>query len=348
MKKILFTGGGTGGHIYPNLAIMDLLKNKYELIYMGSKNSMEQKVVSPNYKFYAITTVKLKRSLSIKNLIIPFKLIAGINQAKKILKKEKPDLIFSKGGFVSIPVIIAGHLLKIPCLTHESDITLGLANKIIKNKCKYVLTSFEQTSNSLNNGIYTGSPIRKEIVNASVNNFNSKYKLNNNKPNILIFGGSLGSKTINEFIFQNINILTKKYNIYHIVGKNNSFNISIPNYFQYEYVKDIQDLLVGVDMVITRGGSNALFELLTLKKPMLIIPLSKRESRGDQILNAEYFKSKNLANVLYEEDLSCLNILNSIEQTLKNKNNFMNNASKFNALGNDKIISIIEDTLKKR
>lgn len=348
MKKILFTGGGTGGHIYPNLALMDLLKEKYDLVYIGSKNGMEQKIVEKDYKFYPITTVKLKRSLSVKNLLIPFKLISGISQAKKILKKEKPDLIFSKGGFVSVPVVIAGYMLKIPCITHESDITMGLANKLIKNKCKYVLTSFEQTSNSCKNGIYTGSPIRKEIVNANINNFNLKYRVNNNKPNILIFGGSLGSKTINEHIFNNISILTKKYNIYHIVGKNKSKKIDAPNYFQYEFVKNIEDLSIGVDLVITRGGSNALFELLTLKKPMLIIPLSKKESRGDQILNADYFKEKKLANVLYEENLSCLNLLNAIEQTLNNKEEFIKNAKNFNAYGNDNIIKIIEYTIKKR
>ena len=190
MKKILFTGGGTGGHIYPNLAIMDLLKNEYEIVYIGLNNSLEEKLISKDYKFYGISAVKFVRSLTLKNLLIPFKLIKSISECKKILKKEKPDLIFSKGGFVSLPVVLAGHKLNIPCLTHESDFTLGLANKIMSKKCKYVLTSFENTSKQVKNGLYVGSPIRKEILNVNKNTLKTHLNLNSNKKTLLVMCGS--------------------------------------------------------------------------------------------------------------------------------------------------------------
>lgn len=348
MKKIIFTGGGTGGHIYPNLALMNDLKNKYQIIYIGSKNSMEKKLVKDNYKFYGIDTVKFVRSLSLKNLLIPFKLFSSIKQAKKILKQEKPDLIFSKGGFVSLPVVLAGNKLGIPCITHESDLSLGLANKLIKNKCKYVCTSFDKVAKSLKNGIHTGSPIRKEIFNANKTYFSKQFPIKNNKPNLLIFGGSLGSKVINNIVFENIGELCKDYNIFHIVGKNNTKKINEKDYYQFEYVNNIENLFAGADIIITRGGSNALFEILCIKKPMLIIPLSKQASRGDQIENAKYFYENGFANILYEEDLSIDNLQNAIKTTLKNKDSYIQNMSKATAYGNKNIINLIDKTINEK
>lgn len=346
MNKIIFTGGGTGGHIFPNLAIIDLLKDEYSISYIGSKDSIEEKIVSSKYSFHGITTVKLIRSLNVKNFLIPFKLIKGIIEAKKILKKEKPTLVFSKGGFVSVPVVIAAHSLKIPCLTHESDLSLGLANKIIKNKCKYVLTSFERTAKGLKNGIYTGSPIRKEILKATKNDFIKQFNLYNNKPNLLIFGGSLGSRTINKIIFENIDNLTNQYNVFHIVGKNNMKDIKHPNYYQFDFVNNMEIFLAGADVIITRGGSNALFEICAVKKPMVIIPLSKNESRGDQILNANYFKEKNLAEIILEENLTFKLLEEKIKLVYNNKNDFILNMENFNANGNNKIVGIIKETIK--
>ena len=347
MKKILFTGGGTGGHIYPNLAIMDLLKTKYEILYIGAKNSLEEKLISNHYKFYSINPVKFIRSFTLKNLLIPFKLIKSISECKKILKKEKPDLVYSKGGFVSLPVVFASSSLGIPCLTHESDFSLGLANKLIKNKCKYVLTSFEQTSKQLSNGIYTGSPIRKEILTASRENFYSIYKTTNNKKNLLIMCGSQGSKRINDLILNNLSQLLSQYNVFHIVGKNNCKGIKKDGYYEIEYSNNIQDLIAGCDVVITRGGSNSLFELLTLKKPLLIIPLSKKQSRGDQILNADYFYNLKVANRLYEEQLGSIDLLEEINKTLKNKDIYLKNIRKISFCGNDKILSIIKQILQE-
>ena len=346
MKKIIFTGGGTGGHIYPNLAIIDLIKDNYEIAYIGSKNSLEEKLTKNIVPFYSVTTVKLKRTLSLDNLLIPFKLLKGINEAKRILKKEKPDLVFSKGGFVSVPVVIAASKLKIPCITHESDLTLGLANKLIKNKCKYVLTSFESTAKSLKNGVFVGSPIRKNILKASKQDFLKEYKITNSKPNLLIVGGSLGSKNINNVIFRSVNELCKNYNVFHIVGKGNTNFVKHENYYQIEYATNIETLYAGADVIITRGGSNALFEILTVKKPMIIIPLSKQASRGDQILNANYLKGKNLASVILEEDLNENNLIATLGGTLKNREIFIYNMSKIKANGNDNIIDIIKKVTK--
>lgn len=345
MKKIIFTGGGTGGHIYPNLAIMDLLKNQYKIVYIGSKNSKEEKLVSPNYKFYGIDTVKLIRSLTPKNLLIPFKLLKSIHSAKQILKTERPDLIFSKGGFVSLPVVFAGNKLGIPCITHESDFSLGLANKLIKNKCQYVMTSFEPTSKNLKNGICTGSPIRKEILTANKEKFYSKYSIDGHKKNLLIMCGSLGSKTVNNYILHNLKALTTQFNVFHIVGNGNLSPTKMKNYYQIEYASDIQNLIAGADIVITRGGSNSLFELLSLKKPILIIPLSKKQSRGDQILNANYLHSLQVANTLYEEDFENVDLISKINQTIKNKDMYIKNMKKLQICGNDNIINIIKNVL---
>ena len=345
MKKILFTGGGTGGHIYPNLAIMDLLKNEYEIVYIGLNNSLEEMLISKDYKFYGISAVKFVRSLTLKNLLIPFKLIKSISECKKILKKEKPDLIFSKGGFVSLPVVLAGHKLNIPCLTHESDFTLGLANKIMSKKCKYVLTSFENTSKQVKNGLYVGSPIRKEILNVNKNTLKTHLNLNPDKKTLLIMCGSLGSKTINQKIAENLDNLTNKFNVIHITGKGNFKGLKHQDYFEIEYSNNIEDLIYLSDVIISRGGSNALFELLSLKKPILIIPLSKAQSRGDQILNADYFYNLKVANRIYEEDLDNINLATELINTLNNKQTYINNLKNLSICGNDNILNVIKQTI---
>lgn len=347
MKKIVFTGGGTGGHIFPNIALMEQLKNKYEMYYIGSKNSMEEKIISENYPFYPINSVKFKRNLSPSNLLIPFKLIKCINKAKETLKKIKPDLIFSKGGYVSLPVVFAGKQLNIPCLTHESDLTMGLANKLMAKKCQYVLTSFDKASLQVKNGIYCGSPIRRQFLSVKKSDFYSNYPKQNSKPNLFVFAGSLGSKTINSYVFENIHKLTQLYNVFHIVGKGNKKQINIQDYHQFEFYSNIQELLIGADVVVSRGGSNSLFEILFLKKPCLIIPLPKKVSRGDQILNAQYFFNKKLANVLYEENYSSEQFLNSIITTLNNANNYLNNIKNIKICGNEEIFDIIEKTIIK-
>lgn len=347
-KKIVLTGGGTAGHITPHLALLPNLKKDFDCYYIGSKNSMEQKMMSKLMPFYAIETAKLRRKFSLSNLLIPFKLLAGILQAKKILKQIKPNIVFSKGGFVAVPVVIASHMLKIPVITHESDYTLGLANKLIKNKCKYVCTSFDTTVKQLKNGIFTGSPVRESIYHGDKNAIQSKYDFDKNKPNLLFIGGSLGSQNINNCVEKYVGELTKKYNILHIVGKNNiKKGKKIKNYVQVEFLDKIENAFAFADVVITRGGANVLFELLATKKPMLIIPLGKGESRGDQILNANYFKDKGYANVLLEEELSPNTLATNIEKTLLDSNKLKRNMTAKSINGTEKILELIRKNAKE-
>lgn len=346
MKKIIFTGGGTAGHITPNLALIEYLKD-YEIYYLGS-NGMEKSILQnyPQVKFVEIPAVKFVRSLTPKNLLLPFKLIKSIKTTKKIIKQINPSLIFSKGGFVSIPVCLAGSKLNIPIITHESDLTIGLANKIIAKKAKYLCCSFKQTSdNYKKNSIYTGSPIRKKILQGNKTNIINKYKIPQNKPIILITGGSSGSKAINNIIWNNIDALCKKYTIIHLTGRNNLNNeIKKDNYIQIDFTNNIEDFFDACDMVISRAGSNTIFELLALKKTMLLIPLPKDQSRGDQILNAEDFYNKKIANMIYQENLNNKSLLEKINETINNKNTYKENMKKIEFTnGNDKIIKLIKE-----
>ena len=341
MKKIVFTGGGTAGHIIPNLAIINDIKNRAQIYYIGS-NGLEKKLVQEkNIDFFEISSTKLKRSFSFSNLLIPFKLIKAYNEAKKILKKINPDVIFSKGGYVSLPVVLASHKLKIDVIAHESDLTMGLANKLCKNKCKIICTSFEATAKNLKNGLFTGSPIRKEIFCGNIQNAQKLFKQPTKKPTILVVGGSLGSKIINEIIFQIIDNL-KEFNFIHIVGKGNKKEINKENYVQLEYADNIQDLFALADIVISRAGSNAVNEILALSKPNILIPLSKKASRGDQILNAKYFQEKGYSKVIFEEDLNAINLIANIKNLYKNKEDYIKNMKQSNVkFANEKIIELL-------
>lgn len=344
MKKICLTGGGTAGHIMPNIAIFEESHNNFDFFYIGAKNSMEEKLISPLMPFFSAPMVKFVRSFTLKNLKIPFILLKSISACKKILKKEKPALVFSKGGFVSVPVCIAAFLLKIPVITHESDLSLGLGNKIICKFSKKVCTSFKETATKTKKGVFTGSPIRICFENANksraiplINNYNI------NKKTIVVIGGSLGSKKLNEAILQAVGSL-KNYNIVHIVGKNNknnNLNKNIDNYTQLEFVNNIADVFDLADIVITRGGSNALFELLHMHKKMIIVPLSKNESRGDQIENAIYFKNNKWAEVVFEEDLTTQNLLNTINKCLETEYIFPTNTN-----GTKNILKAINNEIK--
>ena len=340
MKKIVFCGGGTAGHVMPNLALIDELKGKYEIYYLGSLNGIEKSLLSnyPFVKYYAIETTKLKRKLCFDNFLIPFKLIKGINQAKRILKKIKPDIIFSKGGFVSVPTCLAGKSLKIPIICHESDLSIGLANKIISRTALFTCCSFKKTSREIKNGVFTGTPIRKQLLTGDREKIINKYNLNRNKPTLLVVGGSLGAKALNNIVYECAKDLTKKYNIIHIVGKGNKCNLQFNNYYQFEFVDNIGDFYAASDIILSRAGSNAINEMLTLCKPMLLIPLPKTESRGDQIENAKYFKNQGFCEVLYQEDLNCKLFLSEINKLYKNRDLYIKKMQNIETKNATKII----------
>ena len=339
MKKIVLTGGGTAGHVYPALAVAEKLKG-YEIHFVGS-SGMERDILKnfPYIKYHEISAVKLERKLTFKNLLIPFKLFSSIRQAKKILLQIRPDVIFSKGGFVAVPVAIAGARQNIPIVSHESDLTFGLANKIILRYCKIMCTSFEETANR-KKCVYTGQPIRQDIFQGKKQMFN----FSNSLPTILILGGSLGAQFLNSIVFENLEKLTSKYNILHICGRKNFKNIKHKNYHSVPYADNIQDFYATADIVISRAGSGVINELLCLAKPMLLIPLSKQSSRGDQIENAKLFEKKGYCEVIKEEEYNFNLLQQKVEKLLKNAKKIkqnMKNTAKNDAV--DKIAQIISE-----
>ncbi len=325
MRKIVFCGGGTAGHVMPNLALIEELKGKFEIYYIGSENGIEKKLVSayPFVKYYSVETTKLKRKLCLDNFLIPFKLFKGISSAKKILKEIKPNVIFSKGGFVSVPTCLAAKSLKIPVICHESDLSIGLANKIISKNAIKTCCSFRKTASEVKNGVFTGTPIRSELFNGNKEKIFNTFHLNRNKPTLLVVGGSLGAKALNNIVYECAKELSKNFNILHIVGKGNKCDLQFKDYFQFEFVDNMGDFYATSDVILSRAGSNAINEMLALCKPMLLVPLPKTESRGDQIENAEYFKKQGFCEVILQENVSCEKLVNSVNELFKNRKNYV-------------------------
>lgn len=314
MKKIVLTGGGTAGHVYPALAVAENLQD-CELHYIGGEGI--EKEILANYKnitYHTIPTVKFERKLTFKNLLIPFKLAKSVRAAKKIMQEVNPDVVFSKGGFVAVPVALAAKRENFPIVSHESDLTFGLANKIILRCCDKMCTSFKETAKGRKKCVYTGQPIRSKI-------FRGKrlHIFKSNLPTILVLGGSLGAKAINEFIIENLDVLCQKYNILHICGKKNFKEIKHENYKAVPYADNIEDFYATADIVVCRSGSGVINELLALAKPMLLIPLPKGNSRGDQIENANLFEKKGYAEVLLSEDCNLNNLKTKLNKLFKNK-----------------------------
>lgn len=349
MKKIVLTGGGTAGHIYPALALVPYLEKEYEIHFIGS-NGMEKEIIAKEKGiiFHQIPTVKLERKLTFKNLLIPFKLFSSIKKARKILSEIKPDIVFSKGGFVALPVVIGAKKNKTPVLSHESDLTMGLANKIILHYCDKMATAFEKTSQVCDKCVYTGQPIRQSLLAGKKQNLSFYPHLNKSLPNLLIVGGSSGAGFLNKIVKENLDYLTKKFNVIHITGKGKTEKLSSKNYFQFDYAHNMGDFLDLADFVISRAGSGAINEFLTLNKPMLLIPLSKACSRGDQIENAKLFCQLGYSLILEEEVYSQEKLTQKLEELVKNDKIFKKNmqkSAKNNA--NEEIIKLIKQLEKK-
>ncbi|MGL4571174.1 MAG: undecaprenyldiphospho-muramoylpentapeptide beta-N-acetylglucosaminyltransferase [Clostridium sp.] len=353
--KIIMTGGGTAGHVTPNLALVpSLIEEGFEIKYIGSKDGIEKEIITNNnIPYYGISSGKLRRYFDIKNFTDPFKVIKGVHEARKILAKEKPDVIFSKGGFVTVPVVIAASMKKIPVIAHESDITPGLANKLASPFCDKLCVTFRESLQFVHKdkGVLTGSPIRKEILTGSKEKGKEICGFKNNKDIILVMGGSLGSKIINDSIRENINNILKDNNIIHICGKGNIDKTleNIDGYKQFEYVSDdLKHLMQSSDYIISRAGANSIFEFLALRKPTLLIPLSKNASRGDQILNANSFKKEGFSLVMQEEELANKSILDGIKMLKESKQELLKtmNTSKLND-GVKGIINVIKSSIRR-
>lgn len=351
MKKIVLTGGGTAGHVTPNLALVDKLKeNDYDIVYIGRKEEGKfiiEKDLCKNegIPYFGISSGKLRRYFSVENAKDALRVLKGTSDALVLLKKIKPDIVFSKGGFVTAPVIFASKLLKIPVIIHESDLTPGLANKISIPSAKVVLTSFAETLEYLpkDKGIVTGPPIRMDLFTGSYQKGKELCNFKYNKPVILVIGGSSGAKKINEIIVSSLDNITNKYNVIHICGKDNKNNVTNDSYIAIEYLKeDLKHALAYADLVISRAGSNSIFEFLALNKPNILIPLPKGQSRGDQIQNANVFYDKGYSLILEEEYLTENLLLSNIDNLYENKDKFIDNMMKSDFTnGIDKIIEQI-------
>ncbi|HEK6718792.1 TPA: undecaprenyldiphospho-muramoylpentapeptide beta-N-acetylglucosaminyltransferase [Staphylococcus aureus] len=337
MTKIAFTGGGTVGHVSVNLSLIPTaLSQGYEALYIGSKNGIEREMIEsqlPEIKYYPISSGKLRRYISLENAKDVFKVLKGILDARKVLKKEKPDLLFSKGGFVSVPVVIAAKSLNIPTIIHESDLTPGLANKIALKFAKKIYTTFEETLNYLpkEKADFIGATIREDLKNGNAHNGYQLTGFNENKKVLLVMGGSLGSKKLNSIIRENLDALLQQYQVIHLTGKGlKDDQVKKSGYIQYEFVKeDLTNLLAITDTVISRAGSNAIYEFLTLRIPMLLVPLGLDQSRGDQIDNANHFADKGYAKAIDEEQLTAQILLQELNEMEQERTRIINNMKSY-------------------
>ncbi|MBE5923030.1 MAG: undecaprenyldiphospho-muramoylpentapeptide beta-N-acetylglucosaminyltransferase [Lachnospiraceae bacterium] len=330
MKKIVLTGGGTAGHVTPNIALLPSLQDVgYEVSYIGSYNGIEKKLIEDaGIPYYGISSGKLRRYFDLKNFTDPFRVIKGFGEANKLIKKIKPDVVFSKGGFVAVPVVLAAAKNHIPTIIHESDMTPGLANKICIPQASRVCCNFKETFELLPKGkaVLTGTPIRKELFEGDRNKAAEFCGLSTDKPTILIIGGSSGSVVINNAVRESLDEILENFQIIHLCGKDH-LDDSLKGkkgYVQFEYIsKELRDLFALCDIVISRAGANAICELLALRKPNILIPLSKAASRGDQILNAKSFKKNGFSYVIEEEELSKASLLNAIRDVSDNKESYI-------------------------
>lgn len=355
MKKIIMTGGGTAGHVTPNIALMPALRNEgYEISYIGSYEGIEKRLIEEQgVPYYGISSGKLRRYFDPKNFSDPIKVIKGYVQSVRLLKKLRPSVVFSKGGFVSVPVVLAARHCKIPAIIHESDLTPGLANRLAIPGADRVCCNFPETLKFLpkEKAVLTGSPIRQELLKGNARHAFSLCRFSDcNKPVILVVGGSSGSRAINTAVRGLLPELVKFYNIIHLCGKNNLDETlhGVPGYAQFEYAsQELSDLFALSDLVISRAGANAICELLALRKPNILIPLSAEASRGDQILNASSFQSQGFSYVLQESELTNTALLEAIEHVFDKKDEYvkaMEGSSSRNSI--DTIVGLILEASK--
>lgn len=330
MKHIVLTGGGTAGHVTPNIAMIPRLKELgYKISYIGSYEGIEKKLIEElGIPYYGISSGKLRRYFDVKNFTDPFRVLKGFMEAKKLMKKLKPDVVFSKGGFVTVPVVIAASRRKIPTFIHESDLTPGLANKICIPFATKVCCNFPETISNLpkDKAVLTGTPIRQELLTGSKEKGLSFTGLSPDKPVILIIGGSLGATAVNEAVRSILPQLLEEFQVVHLCGKG-KLDENLKNtkgYVQYEYIKkELADLFALADIVISRAGANAICELSALNKPNLLIPLSARASRGDQILNARSFEHLGYSKVLEEEEITKDSLLDAVHNLYENRESYI-------------------------
>ena len=355
-KRIVLTGGGTAGHVTPNIALLPHLRELgYEIFYMGSYDGIEKRLIEDfDLPYYGIATGKFRRYFDVKNFSDPFRVIKGYSEAKKIMKDIAPDIVFSKGGFVSVPVVRAAASLGIPCIIHESDMTPGLANKLCIPVATKVCCNFPETMKLIpeSKAELTGSPIREELAKGNKIAADELCGFHPDKPVILVIGGSLGAAAVNKVVREALPELLQDYQVVHICGKEKMDNmlLTTKGYKQFEYVKsELKDIFAMTDLVISRAGANSICELLALKKPNILIPLPATSSRGDQLLNAQSFESQGYSLVLHEDDLTAKQLIDKVHELYFTRQTYidaMSNSRQGNAT--QSIIRLIEETIQNK
>ena len=355
MKHIVLTGGGTAGHVTPNIALIPTLKAAgYQISYIGSYEGIERKLIEElGIPYYGISSGKLRRYFDPKNFSDPFRVLKGFHEAKKLLKKLKPDVVFSKGGFVTVPVVIAAKRCKIPAIIHESDMTPGLANKLCIPSAVKVCCNFPETVSSLpaDKAVLTGTPIRQELLKGNKEAGRQFCGFTSEKPVLMVIGGSLGAASVNDHVRKILPELLKDFQVIHLCGKDKldaSLN-GTEGYVQFEYIKDeLPDLFAAADLIISRAGANAICEISALAKPNILIPLSANASRGDQILNARSFERQGYSKVLEEESVNAQTLQSAIREVYENRQTYINamkKSSHTDSIG--RILSLIQECERK-
>jgi UDP-N-acetylglucosamine--N-acetylmuramyl-(pentapeptide) pyrophosphoryl-undecaprenol N-acetylglucosamine transferase len=352
--KIVFTGGGTAGHVTPNLALIEAVqKEGWQVDYIGSQNGVEASMIKNlNLSYHAISSGKLRRYFSLQNFLDPFRILKGIAQAYRLLSKLETDIVFSKGGFVAFPVVFAAWLKRIPILAHESDLTPGLANTLSFPFVNKICVNFAASTAYFKRKEkveVTGTPIRSALFKGSKEGGLNRCGFKDGKPCVLIIGGSLGSAVLNSVIRESLPTLSNNFSIIHLCGKDKiDQNLANnPSYYQYEYAnEEMPDLFAASDFVISRAGANSVYEILALKKPHLLVPLSKKASRGDQIQNARYFEEQGISLVIDEEKFSTETLIEAMSRISKEQESIREKITKLDIQSaTDKILSLIKDQI---
>lgn len=353
MKKIILTGGGTAGHVTPNIALLPTLREKgFEISYIGSYEGIEKQLIeAQGIPYHGISSGKLRRYIDLKNLSDPFRVIKGLKQSYGLLKKLRPDIVFSKGGFVSVPVVLAAKMQRIPVIIHESDMTPGLANKLAIPSATKVCCNFPETVSKLPEGkaVLTGCPIRSELLSGEASLGKNTCGFDDSRPVLMVIGGSSGSQRINEKIREALPELLKGFQVVHLCGKGNlaSEYEGRAGYRQIEYASEnLRDLFAMADVVVSRAGANAICELLALRKPNILIPLSLEASRGDQILNANSFLAQGYSFLLEEKDMTAESLVSAVNNVFENRQTYIDAMGKSNQRDSVRIIvDLIESVL---
>ena len=330
MPKIILTGGGTAGHVTPNIALLPRLKEEgFEILYVGSYDGIEKKLIQKEgIPYRGISSGKLRRYFDLKNFTDPFRVLKGFGEAASIIKEFQPDIVFSKGGYVSVPVVRAAGMKHIPVVIHESDMTPGLANKLSYGAASKICCNFPETFSLLpeDKAVLTGSPIRAELLSGDREKARELTGFTPDKPVLLVIGGSLGSRAVNEAVRRDLSLLLEEFSVLHLCGKGNLDEslTDTKDYLQFEYVsEELKDYFALADIMVSRAGANSICEILALRKPNVLIPLSAKASRGDQILNAQSFEKQGYSLVLEEENMNDQSLMDAVHKVWSEKDSYI-------------------------